>query len=215
VSGSRGARPWRFRRRWLDREPTRVDGSSRARPPCNTLGVEQGHASNLPSKTDASRVHMVRRRIRHRSSPGPSSPVLQPCLSPTRHEHRHGFEHQRTVRPLPAQVSGDSWSGSGYERGGFISPMGRAHALRTSVRPEGRRRETLCGVLASAVNGQHFTPMHPRACRTCTSVADSNPLRYGISASNELSRLRSLLDDVGERRVDPADALSWIRANSP
>ncbi|HEY0520106.1 MAG TPA: hypothetical protein VGC84_11490 [Ilumatobacteraceae bacterium] len=131
------------------------------------------------------------------------------------YEHRHGFEHQRTVRPLPAQVHGDYWAGTGYERGGSIAPFGRSHALRTSVRPEGRRRETLCGLLALSVNGQHFTSMHPRACRTCTDVARSNPLRYGISASNELSRLRSLLDDIDRRRVDPAEALSWIRANSP
>ena len=57
--------------------------------------------------------------------------------------------------------------------------------------------------------------MHPRACRTCTTITDSNPLRYGISASNELSRLRSLLDDIDEQRVPPTDALNWIRANSP
>ena len=31
--------------------------------------------------------------------------------------------------------------------------------------------------------------------------ADSNPLRYGISPSNELSRLRSLLDDVEDTRI--------------
>jgi hypothetical protein len=131
------------------------------------------------------------------------------------YEHRHGFEHQRTVRPLPAQVAGDVWSGSGYERGGSVAPFGRAHAMRTSVRPEGRRRETLCGVLARPVTGQYFTPMHPRACRTCTTVADSNPLRFGISPSNELSRLRSLLDDIDGQRVDPGNALRWIRANSP
>jgi hypothetical protein len=131
------------------------------------------------------------------------------------YEHRHGFEHQRTVRPLPGQVVGDGWSGTGYERGGSIAPFGKVHALRTSVRPEGRRRETLCGVLVAPVAGQHFTPMHQRACRVCTDVADSNPLRYGISASNELSRLRSLLDDIDRRRVPPADALSWIRANAP
>ena len=38
------------------------------------------------------------------------------------YEHRHGFEHQRTVRPLPGQLSGDFWSGTGYERGGSIGP---------------------------------------------------------------------------------------------
>jgi hypothetical protein len=110
---------------------------------------------------------------------------------------------------------GDAWSGTGYERGGSIAPFGKSHALRTSVRPEGRRRETLCGVLAPPVTGQYFTPMHPRACRVCTAVTDSNPLRYGISASNELSRLRSLLDDIDRHRVPPANALSWIRANAP
>lgn len=131
------------------------------------------------------------------------------------YEHRHGFEHQRTIRPLPGQHTGDSWSGSGYERGGFISPFGRTHALRTSVRPEGSRRETLCGVLAKPMTGHYFTPMHPRACETCTDVVEKHPLRYGISASNELSRLRSLLDDMHGNRVEPGKALSWIRANSP
>jgi hypothetical protein len=116
---------------------------------------------------------------------------------------------------LPGQVTGDVWSGTGYERGGTIAPFGKTHALRTSVRPEGRRRETLCGLLTPPIAGQHFTAMHPRSCRTCTTVADNNPLRYGISASNELARLRSLLDDVDEQRVHAASALSWIRANSP
>jgi hypothetical protein len=105
--------------------------------------------------------------------------------------------------------------GSGYERGGCVAPYSRTHALRTSVRPEGPRRETLCGVHAKPVAGQYFSGMHPRACRTCTAVVDDNPLRYGISASNELSRLRSLLDDIDTNRVEPGDALSWIRANSP
>ena len=131
------------------------------------------------------------------------------------YEHRHGFAHERTVRPLPGQVTGDVWSGTGYERGGTIAPFGKTHALRTSVRPEGRRRETLCGVLTRPITGQHFTAMHPRACLTCATVADSNPLRFGISVSNELARLRSLLDDVDEQRVQAASALKWIRANSP
>jgi hypothetical protein len=130
-------------------------------------------------------------------------------------EHRHGFRHQRTVRALPGQVGGDSWSGTGYERGGSIAPFGKTHALRTSVRPEGRRRETLCGLLAPPIPAQHFTAFHPRACRTCTDLAEANPLRYGISASNELARLRSLLEDIDEQRIAPTSALSWIRANSP
>ena len=94
-------------------------------------------------------------------------------------------------------------------------PQGKSHALRTSVRPEGRRRETLCGVLVTPLIGKHFSVMHPRACRSCAMITDSTPLRYGISASNELWRLRSLLDDIDEQRVPPADALSWIRTNAP
>ena len=131
------------------------------------------------------------------------------------YEHRHGFEHRRTARPLPGQVSGDVWSGTGYERGGSIAPFGKTHALRTSVRPEGRRRETLCGVLVAPINGQHFTPLRPRACKTCTTLANAHPLRYGISASNELSRLRSLLDEIAEKRIAPTNVLTWIRQNAP
>lgn len=116
---------------------------------------------------------------------------------------------------MPGQVAGESWTGTGYERGGSIAPFGKIHALRTSVRPEGRRRETLCGLLTVPVAGRHFDTLDRRACTTCTTVAESNPLRYGISASNELARLRSLLDDVDERRVPATSALSWIRANSP
>ena len=131
------------------------------------------------------------------------------------YEHRHGFTHQRTIRPLPGQTRGDSWTGTGYERGGSPAPFAKTHALRTSARPEGRRRETLCGLLAAPMAGQHFITIHPRACTTCTTVADTNPLRYGISPSNELARLRSLLDDINEHRIPPHHALNWIRANSP
>ena len=131
------------------------------------------------------------------------------------YEHRHGFVHERIVRPLPGQVKGDVWSGTGYEQGGSIAPFGRAHAMRTSVRPEGRKRETLCGLLVRPVTGQYFSALHPRACGSCTSIAEKTPLRYGISSSNELSRLRSLFDDMAEARVPPAEAINWIRANSP
>jgi hypothetical protein len=131
------------------------------------------------------------------------------------YEHRHGFEHQRTVRPLPGQARGDSWSGTGYERGGSIAPFGKTHALRTSVRPEGRRRETLCGLLAAPIVGRHFITQDPRACETCVAITDSTPLRFGINPSNELARLRSLLADVAERRIEARQALRWIRANAP
>jgi len=133
------------------------------------------------------------------------------------YEHRHGFEHERTVRPLPAQARGDTWTGTGYERSntGSFDGYGRVHALRTSVRPEGRRRETLCGLLAAPLGGQHFNALHPRACKTCVAVATANPLRFGITASNELSRIRAMLDEIRERRIDPANALRWIESNDP
>jgi hypothetical protein len=87
--------------------------------------------------------------------------------------------------------------------------------LRTSVRAEGSRRETLCGLLAHPIAGQHFATNDRRACATCSNVTRANPLRYGINPSNELSTLRSLLDEMDERRVSPVDAVAWIRANSP
>jgi hypothetical protein len=133
------------------------------------------------------------------------------------YEHRHGFEHERTVRPLPAQARGETWTGTGYERSltGLVGGRDRVHALRTSVRPEGRRRETLCGLLAPPLAGQHFNARHPAACTTCAAVAASNPLRYGIAPSNELARLRAMLVEMRERRIDPADALGWMDVNDP
>ena len=133
------------------------------------------------------------------------------------YEHRHGFEHERTVRPLPAQARGETWTGTGYERSltGLFAKQGRVHALRTSVRPEGRKRETLCGLLAPPLAGQHFNGLHRAACKTCASVAASNPLRIGISPSNELARMRAMLDEISEKRIDPADCLRWINSNNP
>jgi hypothetical protein len=133
------------------------------------------------------------------------------------YEHRHGFEYERTVRPLPAQARGETWTGTGYERSlsGLVGAHSKVHALRTSVRPEGRRRETLCGLLAPPLAGQHFNVLHRAACKTCVSVAASNPLRFGIAPSNELARLRAMLDEMKERRIDPADALRWIDINNP
>jgi hypothetical protein len=133
------------------------------------------------------------------------------------YEHRHGFERQRTVRSLPGQVVGETWTGTGYERTltGLFDGNGKVHALRTSVRPEGRRRETLCGLLAAPLTGQHFNVLHRRACATCAAVAAANPLHHGITSSNELARLRAVLDEVTEARLDPAQALRWINSNDP
>ncbi len=133
------------------------------------------------------------------------------------YEHRHGFEHHRTVRALPGQARGETWSGTGYERSisGLVAQHRKVHALRTSVRPEGRRRETLCGLLAAPLAGQHFNTNHQRACKTCASVAAANPLRFGVVPPNELARLRAILDEINEHRIDPANALHWITTNNP
>ncbi|HEY0520190.1 MAG TPA: hypothetical protein VGC84_11920, partial [Ilumatobacteraceae bacterium] len=113
------------------------------------------------------------------------------------------------MRPLPAQARGETWSGTGYERSmtGLVGSRSKVHALRTSVRPEGRRRETLCGLLAPPLAGQHFNALHAAACSTCVDVAAQNPLRFGISASNELARIRAMIDEITQRRIDPGQAL--------
>jgi hypothetical protein len=147
----------------------------------------------------------------------PGRPRLY-CAQPCRqraYEHRHGFIHQRTVRTLPGQHRGQTWTASGYEQGGFSIGRNRIHALRTSVRPEGRRRETVCGVLAAPVPGRHFNAGSPRACRSCAKIVRATPLHYGISPSNELANLRALLDEADEQRIAPNHILTWIRSNAP
>lgn len=135
------------------------------------------------------------------------------------YEHRHGFRHERTTRTLPGQTEhralrASSTSGTGYERGGHGYGGAIVHALRTSVRPDGERRETLCGLLA-APSGRSFSGIHPAACRTCTAIADRSPLRQRVEPSNELARLRAIIDEAGERRHDPAAALAWLVADHP
>ena len=116
---------------------------------------------------------------------------------------------------LPGQAEGDRWRGTGYERGGWGLNGARTHAMRTSVRPEGQRRSTLCGVLAEPITGQYFMTHATNACRTCVTLAAAHPLPFGISVSNELSRLRAVIDEAGESRLAPSAALAWLRAQVP
>lgn len=51
--------------------------------PRHTPGVERRHATHLPTTADASPLRMVRHRVRHRPSSGPSTSLLQPCLPTT------------------------------------------------------------------------------------------------------------------------------------
>ena len=88
----------------------------------------------------------------------------------------------------------------------------KAHALRPSVRPEGRRRETLCGLLAPPV-ARPFSLMDHAACKSCAQLADRHPLRQPIDPSNELARLRAMIDEATERRLKPRAALAWLRAD--
>ncbi len=131
------------------------------------------------------------------------------------YEHRHGFTHQRTPRELPGQHPRDRWRGTGYEQGGRSMAKTRVHALRTAVRAEGYRRETLCGVLAEPLTGRHFDVHHPEACASCRAITQSTPLRFGISVSNELAQLRAMIDEVIEHRVPAALALAWMADNGP
>jgi len=88
----------------------------------------------------------------------------------------------------------------------------KTHALRPSVRPEGRRRETLCGLLAPPVP-RLFSLMDRTACKTCSKLADRHPLRQPIDPSNELARLRAIIDEATEHRLKPKAALAWLRAD--
>ena len=127
------------------------------------------------------------------------------------YEHRHGFVHARTVLPLPGQQEpGERWEGSGYELGVVAATNGAQHALRTSVRPEGPRRQTVCGLLARPVPGRHFNGLRGHACRTCSSLVERHPLQIGVSPSNELSRLRSVITEGLEHRLEAAALVDYL-----
>ncbi|MEO6158093.1 MAG: hypothetical protein ABIQ39_10725 [Ilumatobacteraceae bacterium] len=134
------------------------------------------------------------------------------------YEHRHGFRHDRTVRRLPGQTSLEprpAHLGSGHERGGHsYNPKSKIHALRTSVRPERGRRETLCGTLSSPMPGKPFLATHPNVCRVCAQIANDNPLEFPIQPSNELPRLRAMIDEAAEHRNDPTAALRWLQLDN-
>jgi hypothetical protein len=135
------------------------------------------------------------------------------------YEHRHGFCHERTPRALPGQADDvrrplGPTDATGYERGGFAYVRGKTHALRTSVRPEGRRRETLCGLLEPPV-GRPFSMRERTACASCSAIADRHPLRYPVEPSNELARLRAIIDEVADDRHDVRAALRWLQTDAP
>jgi hypothetical protein len=114
------------------------------------------------------------------------------------YEHRHGFCHVRSPRELPGQLDDAAPSQStGYESGGYGYGGRIVHALRTCVRPEGQRRETLCGLLA-APSGRPFSTLRPHSCKTCSSVALAAPLRHPVEPSNELARLRAVIEETVE-----------------
>ena len=124
------------------------------------------------------------------------------------YEHRHGFSHERTPRMLPGQADDRrrplrATDATGYERGGYAYVRGKTHALRTSVRPEGQRRETLCGLLEPPA-GRPFSLRDRHACASCSSIADRHPLRHPVEPSNELARLRAIIDEIGDDRHERA-----------
>ncbi len=127
----------------------------------------------------------------------------------------------RSQRLLPGQL-GDRERpgrprvrGSGYERGGSGLGRTRTHALRHSVRPEGYRRETVCGALAVPMEGQHFLPLAANACQTCATVVALAPLAAPIQPSNELSLLRALIEETREQRLAPDAAVAWLQQHGP
>jgi hypothetical protein len=120
------------------------------------------------------------------------------------------------VAILPGQSPGRRWAATGYERGirGLVS--GTVHALRPSVHSEGLRRQTLCGALAMpAPIGRHFSPVGPRACKSCAASAALTPLTVGINPSQELSDLRAVLRDVVDAGLEPRLAVQRLVDSCP
>jgi hypothetical protein len=52
--------------------------------------------------------------------------------------------------------------------------------------------------------------MSDKDCLTCSELVARHPLPIGISASNELSRLRAVIVEGTERRLDPDTMLTWL-----
>ena len=130
------------------------------------------------------------------------------------YEHRHGFIHRRTptLPPLPSQRHGSRpvAPATGHELAILRFSAGKLHALRPNVRPDGLRRETLCGLLARPVPARSFG-VEDRSCKTCTKAARRKPLDHLVRPANELSYLRSIILEVEEDRLSPATAIEWIR----
>ena len=165
--------------------------------------VDVDRPATRPCSWCASDIEIVRR-------PGRPRLYCNHACRQRAYEHRHGFCHVRTIRLLPGQVDNDQPARStGYESGGHGYGGAIVHALRTSVRPEGRRRETLCGLLA-APSGRPFSTLRPNACKTCSSSAAAAPLRRPVEPSNELARLRAVIEETVERRLRSTDALAWL-----
>ena len=173
--------------------------------------VSQPHPTHRACSWCATEFAVVRR-------PGRPRLYCNHACRQRAYEHRHGFEHERTVRPLPAQARGETWTGTGYER----SLSGLVGGRQQSARPAN------VGAPGGPSTRNAVRPARPAARRptlqrpASRGVQDvrlawptSNPLRFGIAPSNELARLRAMLDEMKERRIDPADALRWIDLNDP
>jgi len=46
-------------------------------------------------------------------------------------------------------------------------------------------------------------------------VVASAPLTLGVNVSNELARLRALIKETAEERLDPGRALAWLQGYAP
>jgi hypothetical protein len=85
----------------------------------------------------------------------------------------------------------------GYERGRLSFVHGRSHALRFAGRSDlDGRRSTLCGAMASPVNGQ-FVGGADNSCQVCATVERIRPSHRAPQPSQDLAHLRAVLDDAG------------------
>ena len=159
-SGGAGDRPARVSSRTIREGPrTAIAGAGFVTDDSRGVGTARAPAERRPQQGDRAPVSHPRRTTgpclrtatpptniapahgapqnSSRPPPGSPSPLLQPRLPPTCLRAPARLRHQRTVRPLPGQVKGDVWAGTGYERGGSIAPFGQTHAHAHQRSPGG------------------------------------------------------------------------------
>jgi hypothetical protein len=185
-------------------------GRARASEHCHTRGVELtacqssttitphivlAHSAPRSSQSSAARdVHACIATRRAGSVPtsiGTASSTSEPC---DRCRRRLG------ARRGPEQATNAAEPGRSRVRSGTRCERrcARKARRRDALRPARRPLRA---------NTNAFT----RERATCVAKGEPVAIRYAA----ERVRIRAMLDEIRERRIDPANALSWIESNDP